>query len=626
MAKLPLTSLSAKATVGVVATVLLIGGGSFWVLQSYYRQQMIESLAASTTVQGALIEESLRHAMHTRSLDLLAEMIRRLASQRGVENVMILDKNGVIRFASDPTLKGRTLDRSDPTCAICHQYAPSVRGRTVTFEADQDRRVFRNVNPILNTESCWACHSPANRVNGVLIVDYTMDSIESSLKASSRKMWLSAVTLSIAITIVIVILMRRLVLRRLHRLVQVVDSIETGHLEEHSNPGNGGDEISVLNRHVERMARRLERSMSSLRQRETFLDAVINSADDAILVVDDRLHVVAANRAFQVLSGATARNLIDSRCNDNPLCKSRPIQECPALSALRTGCYERCMRSILRNDGHTCYYEISHSPLRNVGGRPQVIEIWRDITQRREMEAHLANTERLVSLGLLASGISHEINNPLASITTCLDGLRRRVRDGRGRQPDDLKEYLELIRGEVARCCDLTARLKFLGQKPRGIPQPVDLGVLVRDTLALVRYEAEKNFVQVEHRVERDLPVILADEAQLRQLTLNLVLNAIQAVHAPGWLRVSVYRGQNGTTLEVSDSGRGIPREDLPRIFEPFFSTRPDGRGTGLGLFICRVIIEQLGGSIDVASTLGKGTCFTVFIPDTAACNVEVRS
>jgi PAS domain S-box-containing protein len=452
-----------------------------------------------------------------------------------------------------------------------------------------------------------------------------MASIESSLKASSRKMWLSALILAMAITGVIVIFMRRLVLRRLHSLVKVVDSIESGESNKLVN-GHEGDEIHTLGRHLERMTERLDKSICSLRQREAFLDAVINSADDGIVVVDDQLRIVKANRSFEAMLGVPSSDLVGTRCDCTRLCTGQDARTCPARLTFQSGLGERQIRSASNGNGEVRYYEVFDAPLRHVAGRRQVLEVWHDITQRREIEAHLLHSERLASLGLLASGISHEINNPLASITTCLDGLRRRLRLGGGKRlPEELPEYLELIRGEVGRCRDLTERLKVLGRKPREVRQPVDLHAVVHDIVALMRYEAQKNRVRIEQDLPSGLEPLLADESQLSQVLLNLVLNAIQAIDGSGWVRISArLLSQDQVEIEVVDSGRGIEPEDLSRIFEPFFSARSDGRGTGLGLFIAKIVIEQLGGSIDVSSTPGEGTQFRILLPSMSQSKEEV--
>ena len=616
MGRTPLRSLGAKITAGVVAAVVAIGCGSLWFLQASNRRQIISSLADSTTAHGKLVEESLRWAMRTRQLELLDEMVRSLGAQSGVERVVILNKKGVIRYSSHQQERGLTLAPSDPTCLTCHRTTANLRGRTVIFAREDGSRVFRNVTPILNGSACYGCHPSHDRVNGVLIVDYSMAGVDSSLRTAAWTMWSGAVTLALTTAAVIIGLMRVLVVNRLRNLVQVVDSIRAGRFRSPAEV-RGADEIAQLGQAINGMAESLEESLGTLREREAFLDAVINSADDGIVVVDEGLRVVTANRAFARMpdgprSGTSGE---PCRCAGSYLTASR--DDCPARSTLATGQVTHCVRAITLPDGTMRHYEIACSPIFKDGKAQEAIEVWRDITDRREMEASLASSDRLASLGLLAAGVSHEINNPLASITTCLDGLERRIRTEEGGRPiAELAEYLKLIRGEVTRCCELTERLKVLGRRPRQMPQAVDIGAVVSDTVALMRFMAKDAGIELEVRPAADPRPVFADEQQLRQVVLNLVLNAIQAVDGPGWVRISTRPGVGATVaIEVADSGRGIEPTDLPRIFEPFCSLRPDGGGSGLGLFIVKIIVEQSDGSIAVSSTPGEGTTFTVVLP-----------
>jgi PAS domain S-box-containing protein len=610
-------SLGTKIALIAAFAVITIGAASFHFLQGFYRQQMIESLADSTTIQGELIEETLRYSMHTRSLDLMAEMVRRLANQKGVEKVMILDKRGAIRFSSEGAETGRVISRTDPTCMICHRDEPSSRGRTVIFEDGQEEAVFRNVNPILNSESCHGCHRPSDRVNGILLVDYSMDEIEASLGASGRKMWLAAIILVLAVTLLLLVLLRRMVIERVSGLARAIDSFRPGHGVP-ILPVGGADEISLLGTHLNRMMNTLDQSFDDLRRREAYLDSVINSAEDGIVVVDDQLKIVKANRAYESLRGGDRGDLIASLCCEGPICEARDPNECPGHLTLQSGETTRRIRTVVAGDGTSRHYEISASPLVPTADRPQVLEIWRDITLRRELEAGLAHSERLASLGFLASGISHEINNPLASITACLDGLRRRMHEGNENIPEELPMYLELIRGEVSRCSELSNRLRGLGKKPREVREAVDVRVVAEETIALVRFEAKKRLVDVEMTADAKLRPILSDESQIRQVLLNLLLNAIQAIDGRGHVMLHLAPDRGGVRIEVEDDGRGIEAKFLPTMFEPFTSSRPDARGSGLGLFISKVIIDQFGGSIAATSRLGQGTRFTVWIPTAA--------
>lgn len=611
-------SLTAKVALIAMATVMVVGAASFRLLQDFYRRQMIDSLSDSTTIQGELIEQSLRYAMHTRSLDLLAEMVRSLASQKGVEKVMILNKQGTIRFSSLPEERGTVLARSDPTCEICHRQGLSTRGRTVVFENVQKGSVFRNVNPILNSETCQPCHPASDRVNGILIVDYSMQDIEASLAAGGNKMWLSALAVALAVALGLLISMRRVVLDRLQGLVQAIDSFEPG-CSVPEVAQDGIDEISQLSQHLGRMMEGLDGSIRDLRQREAYLDSVINSAEDAIVVVDDAMQIVTANRAYETLRGADRDALLSSPCGQGPICEACELGECPGYETLRTGQVSRRIRTLVDIEGNTQHYEISASPLLPTGDRPQALEVWRNITRRRELEAQLAHSERLASLGFLASGLSHEINNPLASISACIDGLRRRLRDSdTNTLPPELPGYLDLIRGEVQRCHELSTRLKGLGRQPDEVTELVDLGAVIHDTIALVKFEAAKCKVEIEERLDGGLSPVLGNDSQLRQVVLNLLLNAIQAIDESGRVWVRARQRNGGIELEVQDDGRGIPAANLRVIFEPFYSARPDGHGTGLGLFISKIIVDRTGGTIDVHSEPARGTTFTLWFPAAA--------
>jgi two-component system NtrC family sensor kinase len=178
--------------------------------------------------------------------------------------------------------------------------------------------------------------------------------------------------------------------------------------------------------------------------------------------------------------------------------------------------------------------------------------------------------------------------------------------------------YLELIRGEVSRCSELSNRLRGLGKKPREVREAVDVRVVAEETIALVRFEAKKRLVDVEMTADAKLRPILSDESQIRQVLLNLLLNAIQAIDGRGHVMLHLAPDRGGVRIEVEDDGRGIEAKFLPTMFEPFTSSRPDARGSGLGLFISKVIIDQFGGSIAATSRLGQGTRFTVWIPTAA--------
>jgi len=237
---------------------------------------------------------------------------------------------------------------------------------------------------------------------------------------------------------------------------------------------------------------------------------------------------------------------------------------------------------------------------------------------REKIRQQMIATERLASLGTLAAGVAHEINNPLAIISESVGWLRSLL------NKEELKDMphrdgfimaLEKIETSKERAKRITHQLLGFARKTDSLIQETDLAVLLNEVSQLVAREAAAREVRVETDVPPESNRIFTDPNQLRQVVLNLVTNALQATPPGGLVRLLVRQEQNGLRLEVVDTGEGIPKENLQRIFEPFFSTKPPGKGTGLGLSVSLGIVEKLGGRIEVKSELGRGTTFCVHLP-----------
>jgi signal transduction histidine kinase len=254
------------------------------------------------------------------------------------------------------------------------------------------------------------------------------------------------------------------------------------------------------------------------------------------------------------------------------------------------------------------------------GAVVSIVEVWRDVTERSQLEAQLSHSERLASLGMLAAGVAHEINNPLASVLAGVESLQRWL--GRVELPaperEDAAEVLALLEQGARRCRETTEKLLLLGQPYPSRPVWVDLNHAVRDTLALLSFATRRQHIQVAADLDADLPHVWGREASLRGVLMNLCLNAVQAMSSGGHLHVATTRiGDDRAGIRIADDGPGIAPEHLHRIWDPFFTTKPVGKGTGLGLSIVYGIIKVHRGQIAVKSEVGKGTTFTVTLPVT---------
>lgn len=240
--------------------------------------------------------------------------------------------------------------------------------------------------------------------------------------------------------------------------------------------------------------------------------------------------------------------------------------------------------------------------------------------ERALLDARVVQSHKLAALGELSAGIAHEINNPLAIIgreAELMEHLVGSALAGAQEEPRaELQESLREVSRQVERCREITRNLLSFARKMEPVFQKVDLNRLVEDMVRLVERETQGKGIQILREYHQGLEPIRTDPPGLRQVVLNLLNNARQATEQGGTITVRTKAALGGgVEMEVQDTGCGIPREHLARIFDPFSTTKAHGKGTGLGLSICHGIVSRLGGRIGVRSQVGKGSCFTVWLP-----------
>jgi signal transduction histidine kinase len=228
-----------------------------------------------------------------------------------------------------------------------------------------------------------------------------------------------------------------------------------------------------------------------------------------------------------------------------------------------------------------------------------------------QAQDQLVQTRKMAAVGQLAGGVAHEINNPLAVILGFAQGMDRRVPEG-----DPLRLPVTSIVREALRCKNLVQELLTFSRTGKKSVESVDLNGLVRSTLVLIEARARTQGVQIIQELTEGLPIIQANKTQLQQVLVNLGTNALDVMKGGGTLTIHTRRnGHSGVSLDVTDTGGGIPEEVRPRIFEPFFTTKPVGEGTGLGLSLVYEIVQQHHGDIEVDSQIGRGTTMSVKLP-----------
>jgi len=244
--------------------------------------------------------------------------------------------------------------------------------------------------------------------------------------------------------------------------------------------------------------------------------------------------------------------------------------------------------------------------------RRRVAEFERLETERKRVEEQLLITDRLASVGELASGIAHELNNPLTSVIGFSQLLL-------GRDiPDDIKEDIKVIYSEARRAAEVMQNLLIFARKHSPVKQLVSINSVIEKVLALRAYEQRVENIQVITHLAPDLPEIMADYFQLQQVFLNIIINAehfMLEAHKRGTLTINTQRVGSTIKASFTDNGPGIAKDNLGHLFDPFFTTKEVGRGTGLGLSICHGIITEHSGRIYAESESGRGATFVVELP-----------
>jgi PAS domain S-box-containing protein len=342
-------------------------------------------------------------------------------------------------------------------------------------------------------------------------------------------------------------------------------------------------------------------------------EQILASVSIGLYTIDRQMRITSWNHSMARMSGIDAAHALH-----HPLLELFPSLEEEDIAArlrrvLSTGQPENLRLLHRGRAGVKRLQKRCLAPLLEDGSTTGVVVVVEDITEFEQLLAQTIQSEKLAEVGRMSAGIAHEINNPLAIISAaCMVMLNTQEPPSK-----EQVELLEQIDGEVDRLKELTEGLLSYSSTPEGKRTATRLEQTLRDVIKLLGYELSKK--QIELRQElNEIPALLVDRNKFKQVFLNLILNAVQAMEANGHLTiVSELHGSGEVRIHIKDSGPGIPDKLKEQIFEPFFSDRRDGTGTGLGLYLCRKIITDHGGQLTVSDNPGSGSCFTIELPST---------
>jgi PAS domain S-box-containing protein len=368
-----------------------------------------------------------------------------------------------------------------------------------------------------------------------------------------------------------------------------------------------------LKKRAYEMELRVHERTRELRLSEERYSRLVNSTTDIVYIADDQDRIVFLNEAFartlgyirENYIGRSIQRMLEELNTDNPI-NPKALLELSSHQEDHTILHVE----VLTRQGDKRTLEINRTIIRQGGTLKGTQGIIRDITEHRILLQQLVSSERLAATGRLAAGIAHEINNPLQAMSSQLSTIEKKVAAG-----ENADSNFEMLQEGIERIRHIVRSMLDLHRGPSMTQMPANLNDIAEKVLAVLGQEMRQKNIELHTVLDPDLPQIIGSPQELQQVLLNLILNAIDAMPSGGILNLTSRTLEKSVEISVQDNGVGIAGEHLPQIFEPFFTFKPSGSGTGLGLYLCKNIMEMHEGEISVVSERGKGATFTLSIP-----------
>jgi len=339
------------------------------------------------------------------------------------------------------------------------------------------------------------------------------------------------------------------------------------------------------------------------------LQSVFDGITDVVILLDPKYKIKMVNKAFLDQHGLQLEEILDRSLADLPMKNPCPLKACKTpLSVLPPS---PVVEQVPDQDGSI--FEVTFYPQFSEQGEVHNVVCYaKNITEKKEVERRIQQTEKLVAIGQLAAGVAHEINNPLGVILCYTDIIKENSKDN-----EEIMADIKVIERHTENCRRIVADLlDFSRSKKSKINrQPESINDIIGNVLSMVQQQFLKKRINLVSDLDTAIPLFLMDSRRMKQVLLNLIMNAGQAIGNTGNISIRSWSENTSLFIEVEDDGPGISKDIQSKIFDPFFSTKEPGEGTGLGLSVSYGIIQEHDGEIMVQSTPGQGTCFTVILP-----------
>jgi signal transduction histidine kinase len=488
-------------------------------------------------------------------------------------NIWIMDSRGTLLYhAVQPAMVGNNIYKADSSCFKCHKSFDTEKKIIETAS----NKTGKYIGPA-GEDKILSFARTGDDLSWLVFVSSPYSDITNMTKQSMR--FYSFLIMSILATTIIV----------------------STALIAFNKKRMQAEEISKRQHQMERHAAELEekvkeRTAELLSEKEK-LNSIVSAIGSGLLLLDKKGIVLWAN---QMAESMADMELVGKACEE--LCA-----ECEVSSSYSQGSIETIIASrLFGQEGK--FYQVTTAPIKGADGQTSgYIRLIHDMTEMKKMEEQMSNSEKLASIGRLAAGIAHEIGNPLTSVFSFVQILREMEQD------EFKKDSLQTIYFHINRISETLKQLSGFSKMPAVEPSECQPNEIIETSIHLIQFDKRAKDITIIKELSPSLPLAVVDANQLSQVFVNLILNAIDAMPEGGSLTVRSYTVDHSVAIQFADSGVGMPKQRLMKIFDPFYTTKE--KGTRLGLAVSYNIIKKMNGTISVDSEVGKGTTFTITIP-----------
>jgi two-component system, NtrC family, sensor kinase len=502
----------------------------------------------------------------------------------------------------------------------------------------ESRKYFMRFQPVVFQKSCLNCHGrpedapdevttlygktrgyfhEADKISGVIGVGMPIDLNLERIKKFAIALFAGVVPSIFIVYIIISTFFNRYIAGNLRTILSYfrnnIKDDEGRSIFENSQAIDEIDDLTATARaiaeHIHHNQNTLEKYADEILKSKNLLQSVFDGITDPVVLMDRKGKIKVVNKAFRQRYNLSMDQIIDRRPGDFLDRNCCPLACCEDIFVSLPD--HPISREIQMTGGEI--FLIYFYPIR-VDGRDteSVVCYVKDITEQRKMETKIQHTEKIASIGQLAAGIAHEINNPLGVILCHLD----LIKDDPTLSPE-VRADLETIEKHAGNCRTIISDLLKFAHQHASVKEPISINALVEEVAFMVSGQFRKQQIDIALHLDREIPVVTVDADKMKQVFLNMLLNSAQAIGENGTITLlSRYNSDSRMVqIVVEDSGPGIPADILDKIFDPFFTTKPPGKGTGLGLSISYGIIQDHNGDITAESLPGRPTRFVISLP-----------